>query len=199
MASVEEPRALRADARRNREKLLAVAVTALSHSDGDVPLEAIAKQAGVGIGTLYRHFPTREALVEAAYRHEVDRLCAAVDELGPPKAPDAALREWMQWFADYVATKRGMAAALQSVVTSDSQLFAHTYRQIVAALNTLLGNAIAAGTIRADADAEDVLRALRGVWLVADEQDRADQAGRLLDLLMDGLRYGAARPDAISG
>lgn len=199
MASVEEPRALRADARRNREKLLAVAVTALSHSDGDVPLEAIAKQAGVGIGTLYRHFPTREALVEAAHRHEVDRLCAAVDELGPPKAPEAALREWMQRFVDYVATKRGMAAALQSVVTSDSQLFAHTYRQIVAALKTLLGNAIAAGTIRADADAEDVLRALRGVWLVADEQHRADQAGRLLDLLMDGLRYGAASPDAIPG
>ncbi len=188
---LEEPRALRSDARRNREKLLAVAVTALSHSDGAVPLEAIAKQAGVGIGTLYRHFPTREALVEAAYRHEVDRLCAAVDELGPPMAPDAALREWMQRFVDYVATKRGMAAALQSVVTSDSQLFAHTKRQIVAALDTLLGNAIAAGTIRADADADDVLRALRGVWLVAEEQHQEAQAGRLLDLLMDGLRYGA--------
>ncbi|MCU1457974.1 MAG: regulatory protein TetR [Actinomycetia bacterium] len=186
-----EARVLRADARRNREKLLAVAVVALSHSGGDVPLDAIAKQAGVGIGTLYRHFPTREALVEAAYRHEVDRLCAAVDELGPPMPADAALREWMQRFVDYVATKRGMAAALQSVVTSDSQLFAHTYRQIVDALNTLLGNAIAAGTIRADADADDVLRAMRGVWLVADEQHRADQAGRLLDLLMDGLRFGA--------
>jgi AcrR family transcriptional regulator len=183
-------RPLRADARRNREKLLAVAVATLSQSDGDVPLESIARQAGVGIGTLYRHFPTREALVDAAYRHEVDRVCAAAGELRQVMPPDAALREWMQRFVEYVATKRGMAGALQSVVASDSRLFSHTYSQIVSALTWLLRAAIAVGTIGADADAEDVLRALRGVWLVADEQHRPDSAGRLLDLLMDGLRYG---------
>jgi AcrR family transcriptional regulator len=194
VASDDVARPLRADARRNREKLLAVAVATLSQSDGDVPLESIARQAGVGIGTLYRHFATREALVEAAYRHEVDRVCAAAGELRQVMPPDAALREWMQRFVEYVATKRGMAGALQSVVASDSRLFSHTYSQIVSALTSLLRAAIAVGTIRADADAdadaEDVLRALRGVWLVADEQHRPDSARRLLDLLMDGLRYG---------
>ena len=197
MASDDVARPLRADARRNREKLLAVAVATLSQSDGDVPLESIARQAGVGIGTLYRHFATREALVEAAYRHEVDRVCAAAGELRQVMPPDAALREWMQRFVEYVATKRGMAGALQSVVASDSRLFSHTYCQIVSALTSLLRAAIAVGTIRADADAEDVLRALRGVWLVADEQHRPDSARRLLDLLMDGLAL--RRPGLSSG
>jgi hypothetical protein len=130
------------------------------------------------------------ALVDAAYRHEVDRVCAAAGELRQVMPPDAALREWMQRFVEYVATKRGMAGALQSVVASDSRLFSHTYSQIVSALTSLLRAAIAVGAIRADADAEDVLRPLRGVWLVADEQHRPDSAGRLLDLPMDGLRYG---------
>jgi AcrR family transcriptional regulator len=199
MTKVEGVRPLRADARRNRDALLAVAVEALSHSEGDVPLESIAKQAGVGIGTLYRHFPTREALVEAAYRHEVDRLCAAAAELLVTMPPDAALREWMQRFVDYVATKRGMAAALQSVVSSDSPLFAHTYHQIVDALSSLLRAAGAAGAIRVDADPDDVLRALRGCWLAANEHAHGDQAGRLLDLLMDGLRYCAPVREGRSG
>jgi AcrR family transcriptional regulator len=194
MTTTNDERPLRADAQRNREKLLAVAVDALSHSDGDVPLEAIAKAAGVGIGTLYRHFPTRDALVEAAYRHEVDRLCAASADLQRDLPADVALREWMERFVQYVATKRGMAAALQSVVSSDSQLFARTYQQIVAALRALLATAIADGTIRADADPEDVLRAMRGVWLVAGEQADPAQARRLLDLLMDGLRFNASAP-----
>lgn len=193
MTTSHDERPMRADAQRNRERLLAVAVDALAHSDGAVPLEAIAKEAGVGIGTLYRHFPTREALVEAAYRHEVDRLCAASEELQRDLAPDVALREWMKRFVRYVATKRGMAAALQSVVAADSQLFARTYGQIVAALRSLLDAAIADGTIRADADPEDVLRAMRGVWLVAGEQADPAQANRLLDLLMDGLRFTAGR------
>ena len=191
-AAGQRPR--RADARRNRDRLLSVAVKAFSHSaDTDVTLESIARQAGVGIGTLYRHFPTREALVVAAYRHEVQRLCEAVSALQGRLAPDAALREWMERFVDYVATKRGMAAALQTVVTADSTLFADTYEQIVSALTSLLDAGIEDGTIRADADAADVLRAMRGAWLVTDEQHRSDYAGRLLDLLMDGLRFGAGR------
>lgn len=189
-----EQRPKRADAQRNQDKLLSVAVEAFSHSaDSDVTLESIAKQAGVGIGTLYRHFPTREALVAAAYRHEVERLCDAVAALQDRLPADAALREWMERFVDYVATKRGMAAALQTVVTADSTLFADTYAQIVAALTSLLDAGVAAGSIRPDADAADVLRAMRGAWLVTDGQHRSDHSGRLLDLLMDGLRYGAAR------
>ncbi|HEY4332358.1 MAG TPA: hypothetical protein VGM78_07305, partial [Ilumatobacteraceae bacterium] len=140
---------------------------------------------------LYRHFPTREALVAAAYRHEVARLCDAAGELLLRLEPDAALRQWMERFVEYVATKRGMAAALQSIVTSCSGLFADTYNEIMAALGSLLAAGVAAGTIRPDADADDVLRAMRGAWLVTDEHHRRDHASRLLDLLMDGLRYGA--------
>jgi len=185
-------RPLRADAQRNKDKLLAVAVRAFSQAGGEVTLESIAKQAGVGIGTLYRHFPTREALVAAAYRREVEQLCQAVAALRAELPPDQALRSWMERFVDYVATKRGMADALQLVVsTSDANIYADTYAQIVAALRSLLDDGIAAGLIRPDAEAGDVLRAMRGAWLVTDEQHRADQAGRLLDLLMDGLRYGA--------
>lgn len=198
-------RPMRADARRNRERLLAVAVEMLSASgaagrggtgggDEEVPLEAIARRAGVGIGTLYRHFPSRAALIEEAYRHEVHRLCDAAAELAATMAPDVALREWMDRFVGYIITKRGMANALQSVVSSDSDLFAETYRQIVTALATLLNAGAGAGTIREDTEAEDVLRALRGVWMVADSPDAREQADRLLDLLMDGLRYGAKRP-----
>jgi len=108
---------MRADARRNRERLLEVAVDALT-GDADVPLDAIARGAGVGIGTLYRHFPTREALVEAAYRSELDRLCAAAPELLGTRPPDAALRAWMDRFVDYMTTKRGMAGALRAVIAS---------------------------------------------------------------------------------
>ncbi len=191
-ATTPDDRPLRADARRNKEKLLAVAVRAFSSADADVTLESIAKQAGVGIGTLYRHYPTREALVAAAYRREVEQLCQAVTALRAEQPPDRALRLWMERFVDYVATKRGMADALQLVVsTSDANIYADTYAQIVAALRSLLDAGIAAGSVRPDADAADVLRAMRGAWLVTDEQHRADQAGRLLDLLMDGLRYGA--------
>ena len=198
MTSTSQP-AQRADARRNREKLLSAAVAAFSESTDEVTLEAIAKRAGVGIGTLYRNFPTRDALVAAAYRHEVERLCDAVGQLLEDEAPDDALRHWMERFVEYAATKRGMAAALQSVVNADSRFYADTYAQIVAALTSLLQAGIDAGTIRPDADAEDVLRAMRGAWLVTDEQHRQDLAGRLLDLLMDGLRYGAHRLSLAGG
>ncbi len=182
---------MRADARQNRERLLAAAVEEFTGS-ADVALDAVARRAGVGIGTLYRHFPTREALVAAAYRHEVEQVCAAADELATTRPADAALREWMGRFVGYVATKRGMAAALQRVVTADpgTGLFAETYEEIVAVLRRLLAAAAEQGSIRADVDPDDVLRALRGAWLVAGE-DGHGGADRLLDLLMDGLRYRA--------
>src|ERR1700754_1681028 len=111
-------RPLRADAQRNRDRLLDVAVRVFSDGSPDITLDAIAKEAGVGIGTLYRHFPTREALVEAAYRNELGRLCDAAAELGATLPPDRAVRAWMDRFTDYLATKRGMATALRAVIAS---------------------------------------------------------------------------------
>jgi len=180
----------RADAERNRERLLAAAVKAFAQS-AEVPLEDVARRAHVGIGTLYRHFPTRAALIEAAYRHEVVRLCAPLPGPSRTLGPDAALRAWMERFIQYVAAKRGMIDALRSVLSADSELYAHTREQIVTALRSLLSEAAASGAIRSDADAEDVLRALQGVWQVTSEADWQDKARRLLNLLMDGLRYGA--------
>jgi AcrR family transcriptional regulator len=192
---VTPPRARpqRADALRNRDKLLTVAVTAFTDLGADVPLETIAAEAGVGIGTLYRHFPNRSALIEAAYRHEVDQLCDAAPELLSVHAPDDALREWMGRFVQYAATKRGMADALRSAIASDSPIFAHTRTRIVAALRVLLEAGAADGTLRADADPEDVMRAMGAVWNVASGPEWQDQVSRLLSLLVDGLRYGAGR------
>ena len=185
---------MRADARRNREKLLLAAVELFAGAGEDVPLEAIADRAGVGIGTLYRHFPTREALAEAAYRNEVQRLCDAAGELLAAEAPDAALAEWMDRFVTYVAAKRSMANMLQSVIaSSDSELYADARRQMLGAITILLDAAERAGSIRTDVEAEDVLRLMSGIWLVADGEDWNERARRLLSLLMDGLRYGARR------
>jgi AcrR family transcriptional regulator len=192
MARTDQARPLRADARENREKILAAAVAAFAESGAGVPLETIAQQAGVGIGTLYRHFPTREALVLEAYRSEVEHLCDAAPDLLGAMPPDAALREWMTRFVGYVAAKRGMADALHQVMSSNT-LFAGTREQIVAALSLLLRAGADAGTIRADIDADDVFRAMGGVWMIPAEGGWQDQARRLLDLLTDGLRYGASR------
>jgi AcrR family transcriptional regulator len=182
---------LRADARRNREKLLAAATALFAETGTDVSLEAIARRAGVGIGTLYRHFPTRDALVEAAYRSEVEHLSAAAGELLAERPPDAALAEWMDRFVTYGATKRGMASALQSVVASGSSVYADARREILAAISALLEAGIAAGSIRPDVDAEDVVRAMGAIWHMPDEPQWAEHARRVLGLLMDALRYGA--------
>ncbi|VTR75446.1 MULTISPECIES: TetR/AcrR family transcriptional regulator [Cellulomonas] len=184
-------RPLRADAARNRARLLAVAVEALAE-DGDMPLEAIAQRAGVGIGTLYRHFPERSALVEAAYRQEVTALCDAAPALLDQDGPAVdALREWMGRFVRYAAAKRGMGAALRTAVGSDSSLFAETRSRIIAAIDLLLDAGRADGSVRPDVDGEQVMLAMGGVWNVPDS-DRWEQRVRgLLDLLVDGLRYGA--------
>src|SRR5438132_13269121 len=129
-------RPLRADAQRNRDRLLEVAVRALSH-DGDVTLDAIAREAGVGIGTLYRHFPTREALVEAAYRNELARLCDSTGELLASSPPEVALREWMGRFIDYMATKRGMADALRAVIASGGNPYEQSRARLLDAVRTL--------------------------------------------------------------
>jgi AcrR family transcriptional regulator len=179
---------LRADAQRNRERLLEVAVRAFSQDGPDVTLDAIAKEAGVGIGTLYRHFPTREALVEAAYRNELTRLCDGVDDLLRDNPPDAALRAWMDRFVEYMSTKRGMAGALRALIASGGNPFAESRDRMAAAIETLLRAGAAAGTVRSDVLAADVLASLSGVSLTAGDPSQREQAGRMMDLLMDGLR-----------
>ncbi len=187
---------MRADAQRNRERLLDAAVRAFSHDGADATLDAIAKDAGVGIGTLYRHFPTREALIEAAYRNELARLCDSVDELLAAQPPDEALRAWMDRFVDYMATKRGMSDALRVVIASGVNPYAQSRDLLTAAITALLAAGAAAGTLRSDTQPGDVLVGLGGVAMAASERD---EAGRLLDLLVDGLRYRAGpRPDGIS-
>jgi AcrR family transcriptional regulator len=185
------PRPQRADARRNRERLLAAAAVVYDEQGVDASLEEIARRAGVGIGTLYRHFPTRDAVTEAVYRREVGLLCDGVDELLAENGADAALSQWMRRFAGYVARKRGMAMALKRVIGADSELFVHSHQRIRDAIDTLLAAAVDAGAIRDDVDSDDLLRAMGGICMATDTPDWADRTGRLIDLLVDGLRYGA--------
>jgi AcrR family transcriptional regulator len=184
-------RPLRADAQRNRDRLLEVAVRAFSEGGPDVTLDSIAKDAGVGIGTLYRHFPTREALIDAAYRNELARLCDATAGLLETMPPDQATRAWMDRFVEYMTTKRGMADALRAVIASGGNPFAESRQRLTTAITTLLKAGAAAGTVRADVEPGDVLASVSGISLAAGDPAQREQAGRLLDLLMDGLRYRA--------
>lgn len=184
-----DPRPLRADARRNRDRLLDAAARAFAREGPGTTLEAIAKDAGVGIGTLYRHFPTREELVEATYRHELARLCDAADELLAELPPDEAIRAWMDRFVGYTTTKRGMADTLRAIIASGGDPYAHSRDRMVAATTTLLRAGADAGLLRADARPEDVLMGINGVSLAVGEPEQREQAARLLDLLVDGLRF----------
>jgi AcrR family transcriptional regulator len=184
-------RQVRADARRNYDRLLEVAVQAFTTDGADVTLEGIARTAGVGIGTLYRHFPTREALVEAVYRHELGDLCDAVPGLLESLPSDEATRAWMDHFIDYVTNKRFMAEALRAVIASGADPYAESRGRLIAAITALLDAGAAAGSLRADVDANDVLVAINGVSLAAGEPTQRVQAGRILDLLLEGLRQHA--------
>ena len=191
MASGNRP--LRADAQRNREQLLAAAVAAFSKEGPEVTLESIAKDAGVGIGTLYRHFPSREALVDAAYRSELARLCDSVPDLLAAMPADKAMRTWMDLFIEYMTTKRGMSDALRMVIASGGNPFAESRSRLLAAFAALMKAGAADGTLRADLDPADLLASMSGVSLAVGHPGQREQAGRLLDLLMDGVRYGAGR------
>jgi AcrR family transcriptional regulator len=184
------PPPLRSDARRNREKLLLAAGEQFASAGADVPLEAIARTAGVGIGTLYRHFPTRGELIEAVYRSEVDRLCAAADELLATSPADDALAAWMDRFVAYAARKRGLSAALRSIAAERSDLVPNTRARLAEAIGRLLDAGQRARVIRADVDSEDVLRAMSAAWGLPEGEDWVANAKRLLDLLIDGLRFG---------
>lgn len=184
---------LRADAQRNRDALVEVAAKAFAAEGVDASLEEIARQAGVGIGTLYRHFPTREHLVEVVYRREVEGLCAAADELASHHPADVALEQWMQRFVDYIATKRGLATSLRLLLTTNSTLFSDSSGRVTLALRRLVDAAVADGSIRGDVDSSDVLHALSGIYSAPDTKDWRDRSRRLVSLLMDGLRFGAAK------
>ncbi len=182
-------RPLRADAQLNRDRLLEAAARAFARDGSEASLKAIAKDAGVGIGTLYRRFPTRERLIEATYRNESARLCAAAPELLKSSSAAEALRAWMDLFLDYMATKRGMAEALHAVLVTDGDLRMQTRDRLAHAIATLMTADLADQTIRPDVDPNDVLMALGGVTLIAGEPSQRDLARRLLNLLIDGLRY----------
>lgn len=185
----EQVRPLRADAQLNHDRLLDAAARAFAHDGSGASLKAIAKDAGVGIGTLYRRFPTRERLVEATYRNETAKLCAAAPALLETLPATEALRAWMDRIVDYMATKHGMTDALRTVLVTDGELRMQTRDLLTGALATLLAAGVAAETIRPDLDPTDVLMGLGGIMLIAGAPDQHDQARRLLDLLMDGLTY----------
>ncbi|MEV7929719.1 MULTISPECIES: helix-turn-helix domain-containing protein [unclassified Kitasatospora] len=184
----EAGRPLRADAQRNRDKILAAAVRVFSEEGLDAHFERIAREAGVGTGTLYRNFPTREALIEAAYRNEVARLCEAAAGLLATMPPAEALRVWTRRFIDYATAKYGMADALRAVVASGSNPYADSHEMIQGALNSLMEAGAAAGTIRSDIRPTDMFAALAGIALTSAKPEQREQAERLLDLTLDGLK-----------
>jgi AcrR family transcriptional regulator len=181
--TVAAGRPLRADAARNRARLLEVALRVLSEN-GDAPLDAIAKAAGVGSGTLYRHFPTREALIEAVYQNELTSLCESADQLRLTESPRDALRAWMHGFLHYATTKRGLADALRAVIATGVNPYEHSRARMLAALEMLLSGAARAGVVRADVDPHDVLTTLSGFSLASSDPAQHE---RLLDLLLAGL------------
>ena len=176
------------DAQRNRGRILEVAKDAFTRFGADASLDDIAKQAGVGAGTLYRHFPTREALIEAVYRSEVEKLAAAEKKFSENLPPTEALRAWMLLFVDHIATKQIIAPALNSVVGGPSKLFEGSRSQIQGAIDSLVRRAIKSGDIRSDLEPFDLLRALIGVSHVASGPDWRQSARRLVDILITGSR-----------
>ena len=193
---VDRPdRGLRADARRNRDALLVAGAEVFAERGPDASLEEIARRAGVGIGTLYRHFPDRDTLTEAVYRNEIERLCAGVDELLVEHTPDEALAVWMGNFASYAAAKRGLMVALKSSLGSDNELFTDSGRRIREALGTLVEAAVGAGSIRRDVDTEALLTGMRGICMAGDTPVDVERTTVLINLLVDGLRYRASVPD----
>ncbi|BBY22878.1 TetR/AcrR family transcriptional regulator [Mycobacterium stomatepiae] len=177
----------RSDARRNRDKLLEVAAAAFGAAGRPVSLEAIAREAGVGIGTLYRHFPSRELLIEAVYRAELAEVVAAADRLLEGHPPKVALRRWMDRYAAFVAAKKGMADSLRAMIESGAVQVNQMHARIVATTDTLLQAGVRDGSLRSDVQAEDVVSSLIGIFLASSSPE---QTGRMLDLLLAGIAAG---------
>ncbi|MGH9445140.1 MAG: TetR/AcrR family transcriptional regulator [Terriglobia bacterium] len=178
----------RADAQRNRERILEVAKEAFTRSGANTSLDDIAKQARVGAGTLYRHFPTREELLEAVYRAEVKKLAAAEQEFAEAMPPVEALRAWMLLFVDDIAMKKIIAPALNALLGDHKKVFEASYAQIHEAIRALVKRAIKSGDIRRDLDPVDLLKALVGFSNVASSPDWQQSARRLVDILIAGSR-----------
>jgi AcrR family transcriptional regulator len=178
----------RADAQRNRERLLASASRLFVERGPDVPFTEIAKDAGVGVGTVYRHFPTRELLIEAAYRSELDAVCDSAADLVRELPAEQALRTWMDRFLDYMFTKIGMSAAIAAVVSAGGNPYAHSRDRLNAAFGLLIDAATEAGCTRDGINTDDVLMTLSGIAMATSGQDQRAQAGRMLDLLFEGMR-----------
>ena len=178
----------RADALRNRERILEVAKEAFTHQGATASLDEIAKQAGVGAGTLYRHFPTRDVLIEGVYRNEVEKLAAAAARFAETMSPIEALRAWMLLLVDYIAAKHIIAPALNSVVGGPSRLYEGSRTMIHGAIDELVKRAKRSGDLRRDLDAYDLLRALIGVSHVGSGADWQQSARRLVDILIAGSR-----------
>lgn len=187
------PRKPRADSQRNRERLMEAAKAGFAELGPEVSLDEISRRAGVGIGTLYRHFPSRDAIVEAVYRHEIQQWADAATRLLGSLSPSEALREWMRLSVDYIATKKVIAAALASTVGGAPDLQASSGKLVTDAMHLLVERAIASGEIRPDVDAADLLRAMAGFAYGASGPGWEASARRLIDILMDGLRA----PDSV--
>ncbi len=187
------PRPVRADARRNMDALLEAALAVFETSGVDAPVREIAVKAGVGIGTVYRHFPQRSDLIVAVFRHEVDGCADAAPALADKHAPVEALARWMQRYVDFIAAKRGLAAALRSGNPAFETLPGYFEKRLVPALRALLDSAAAAGEVRGDVEPYDLLRAVGDLGMSA-HYDGPAHARRMVALLVDGLRFGANPP-----
>jgi AcrR family transcriptional regulator len=183
----QRTRPLRADAQHNHDRLLEVAASAFARDGAEASLKAIAKEAGVGIGTLYRRFPTREQLIEATYRSQTERLCGSAAALLADHDPPAALRAWMDGFVAYTETKHGMAESLPMILATRDGLRMHSRGLLSEAIDTILRAGVEDGSLRGDVAAADVMMAVGGTTLITEHEDDTALTGRLLDLLMDGL------------
>lgn len=178
----------RADAERNREQLVRTATTIFAQKGAGASLEEIAREAGLGIGTLYRHFPTRDALVEAVYRTEVEQLGAAAERLARQETPVEALRSWLVLFLDHLATKQGMSTALQSLVGGPSRLYASSTPVVTRSVTMLVDSAVSRGEIRCAMSPLDLLRAIAGLAYGATEPHWRKNAVELIDVLVAGMQ-----------
>ena len=188
-----KPRPMRADAQRKMASLLQAAMEVFAKSGVDAPVREIAERAGVGLGTVYRHFPQRSNLIVAVFQSRVDACADAASVLASKYEPGEALARWMQHFVDFIATKRGLAAALHSGDPAYSALPGYFNKRLLPALKTLLDTAVAAGVVRPGIEAEDLLRAV-ATLCHGPHGNEPVYARRMVALLVDGLRYGASTP-----